>query len=114
MRGCNMPEVLRKRVNIRQFCLIPMRRGARIVGTLILIVASGCHSSAGRHDIADAASRGDTAGVLGLIKSGVSPNSHWDEHGTPILAYAIDSGHIETVDVLLDHGAKVDERTTET
>ena len=55
-------------------------------------------------ELLQAADRGDTAVVLDLLASGVDVNAHSEGESTALLM-AVRNGHIETIRVLLEHGA---------
>ena len=55
---------------------------------------------------------GNTPIVVRMLDAGANPNARWDQYGTPVLVFAVNGGHIQTVEALLAHGATVDERVS--
>jgi ankyrin repeat protein len=69
---------------------------------LPLFLLAGC-----AYPIVNAASDGDTQEVRRLLQDGCSPNAQIFVIGIRPLTVAAGGGHLETVKVLLDHGADI-------
>ena len=63
----------------------------------------------GGQQILEASERGDTGEVERLIREGEDVNRK-DENGSSLIHWAAWNGHIDTVELLLDRGANIEEK----
>jgi hypothetical protein len=88
--------------------MIPTRRiliGAMFVLLSALPAAAQSSAPGEKADaLAEAARKGDGAGVKKLLDEGVDVNTKY-RYGATVLSYACDRGHVDVVKLLLDRGA---------
>lgn len=90
--------------------MIPTRRilaGAMLVLLSALPAAAQSPAPGDKADaLAEAARKGDAAGVKKLLDEGVDVNTKY-RYGATVLSYACDRGHVDVVKLLIDRGADV-------